>query len=241
MQNAMLHNLDRILTHSDVAYEVVRTCCPEHGSTAGMMLSAGFAPTNEPHLRAMLLAIRSSLMQGLLEKERISVPKGRWLVGCLDELGILEHGQCFIRASAPSVNKHFLRHSPIFSSASKRAETIVGTVVIAKNPCLHPGDVRILEAVDVPELHHLVDCLVFPRKGDRPHANEASGSDLDGDIFFVTWDERLVPPGKRSMPPMDYSPAEAIQLPREVLPHVSSTILAICLIIISSSKNVQSL
>ena len=90
MQNAMLHNLDRILTHSDVAYEVVRTCCPEHGSTAGMMLSAGFAPTNEPHLRAMLLAIRSSLMQGLLEKERISVPKGRWLVGCLDELGILE-------------------------------------------------------------------------------------------------------------------------------------------------------
>jgi len=241
MQNAMLHNLDRILTHSDVAYEVVRTCCPEHGSTAGLMLSAGFSPANEPHLRAMLLAIRSSLMQGLLEKERISVPKGRWLVGCLDELGILEHGQCFIRASAPSVNKHFLRHSPIFPSASKRAMAIVGTVVIAKNPCLHPGDVRILEAVDVPELHQLVDCLVFPRKGDRPHANEASGSDLDGDIFFVTWDERLVPPGKRSMPPMDYSPAEAIQLPREVLPHVSSTILAICLIIISSSKNVQSL
>ena len=99
--------------------------------------------------------------------------------------------------------------------------------MIAKNPCLHPGDVRILEAVDVPELHHLVDCLAFPRKGDKPHANEASGSDLDGDIFFVTWDERLVPPGKRSMPPMDYSPAEAIQLLREVLPHVSSTILAI--------------
>ncbi|XP_039855171.1 probable RNA-dependent RNA polymerase SHL2 [Panicum virgatum] len=219
MQNAMLHNLDKILTHSDVAYEVVRTCCPEHGSTAGLMLSAGFAPANEPHLRAMLLAIRSSLMQGLLEKERISVPKGRWLVGCLDEFGILEHGQCFIRASAPSVNNRFLRHGAIFSSASKRAETIVGTVVIAKNPCLHPGDVRILEAVDVPELHHLVDCLVFPRKGDRPHANEASGSDLDGDVFFVTWDERLVPPGKISRSPMDYSPAEAIQLPREVLPH----------------------
>ncbi|PUZ50556.1 hypothetical protein GQ55_6G066900 [Panicum hallii var. hallii] len=219
MQSEMLHNLDRILKHSDVAYEVVRTCCPEHGSTAGLMLSAGFAPANEPHLRAMLLAIRSSLMQGLLEKERIFVPKGRWLVGCLDEFGILEHGQCFIRASAPSVNKRFVRHSSIFSSASKRAETIVGTVVIAKNPCLHPGDVRILEAVDVPELHHLVDCLVFPKKGVRPHPNEASGSDLDGDIFFVTWDERLVPPGKRSRSPMDYSPAEAIQLPREVLPH----------------------
>jgi len=48
------------------------------------------------------------------------------------------------------------------------------------------GGVRVLEAVDVHELHHLVDCLVFPKKGERPHANEASESDLDGDICFVT-------------------------------------------------------
>ncbi|CAO2187458.1 unnamed protein product [Urochloa humidicola] len=220
MQNAMLHNLDRILTHSDVAYEVVKACCPEHGSTAGLMLSAGFDPADEPHLRAMLLAIRSSQMQGLLEKARIFVPEGRWLVGCLDEFGILEQGQCFIRASTPSFNKRLVRHAgSIFSSANKNAEIIVGTVVMAKNPCLHPGDVRILEAVDVPELHYLVDCLVFPRRGDRPHANEASGSDLDGDIFFVTWDERLIPPGKKSCPPMDYSPAEVKQLPHEVLSH----------------------
>jgi RNA-dependent RNA polymerase len=231
MQDTMLRNLDRILTDSDVAYEVVKTCCPEHGNTAGLMLSAGFAPAHEPHLRAMLLAIWSSQMQGLLEKSRICVPKGRWLVGCLDEFGILEQGQCFIRASTPSFNKHFVRHGPIFSSANKNSEIIVGTVVMAKNPCLHPGDVRILEAVDVPELHHLVDCLVFPKKGKRPHANEASGSDLDGDIFFVTWDEKLVPPGKRNCTPMDYSPAEAKQLPREVLPHVSKNILAMFLII----------
>ncbi|CAO2176113.1 unnamed protein product [Urochloa humidicola] len=220
MQDAMLHNLNKILTHSDVAYEVVKTCCPEHGSTAELMLSAGFNPADEPHLRAMLLAIWSSQMQGLLEKARIFVPKGRWLVGCLDEFGILEQGQCFIRASTPSFNKRFVRHAgSIFSSANKNAKIIVGTVVIAKNPCLHPGDVRIFEAVDVPELHHLVDCLVFPKKGERPHANEASGSDLDGDIFFVTWDERLIPPRKKSCPPMDYSPAEVKQLPREVFSH----------------------
>jgi RNA-dependent RNA polymerase len=104
------------------------------------------------------------------------------------------------------------------------AEIIVGTVVMAKNPCLHPGDVRILEAVDVPELHHLVDCLVFPQKGERPHANEASGSDLDGDIYFVTWDENLVPPGRQSGTPMDYFPAKTKQLPREVHQSVSTSI-----------------
>ena len=42
-------------------------------------------------------------------------------------------------------------------------------------------------------LDHLVDCIVFPTQGPRPHADEQSGGDLDGDEFFVTWDERLIP------------------------------------------------
>jgi RNA-dependent RNA polymerase len=226
MQEAMLSNLNNILSDTDVAFEVVTTSCPEQGNTAALMLSAGFSPGREPHLKAMLLAIRSSQLQGLLEKTRIYVPKGRWLMGCLDELEILEQGQCFIRASAPSLSNCFVRHGLRLSSAYKNAETIVGTVVMAKNPCLHPGDVRILEAVDVPELYDLVDCLVFPKKGDRPHANEASGSDLDGDLYFVTWDENLIPPDKKSWNPMDYSPGEAKQLPRPVSQHVSSTIMA---------------
>ncbi|KAF8692040.1 hypothetical protein HU200_039989 [Digitaria exilis] len=205
MQEAMLHNLDRMLSDRHAAYQVVTNCCSGHGAIPGTMLSAGFSPATEPHLKSMLLAIRSSQLQGLLEKTKIFVPKGRWLMGCLDELGILEQGQCFIRASVPSLNKS--------------AEVIVGTIVMAKNPCLHPGDVRILEAVDVPELHHLVDCLVFPKKGERPHPNEASGSDLDGDVYFVTWDRNLVPPMKKSFPPMDYSPAEVKLLPRRVLQH----------------------
>jgi RNA-dependent RNA polymerase len=225
MQEAMLGNLKRILSNSNVAYKVVTNSCPEHGSTAGLMLSAGFAPATEPHLRAMLLAICASQMKGLLDKTWIFVPKGRWLMGCLDELGILEQGQCFIRVSTPSLNNRYVNRGSISPSEYKNnAEIIVGTVVMAKNPCLHPGDVRILEAVDVPELHHLVDCLVFPKKGERPHANEASGSDLDGDIYFVTWDENLVPPGRKSCTPMDYSPAKTKQLPRDVHQHVSTTI-----------------
>jgi len=152
-------------------------------------------------------------------------------MGCLDELGILEQGQCFVRASVPSLDKYFVKHGSRFSSGNKSAEVIVGTIVMAKNPCLHPGDVRILEAVDVPELHHLVDCLVFPKKGERPHPNEASGSDLDGDVYFVTWDENLVPPRKQSWTPMDYSSVPARQLLRGVRQHVSSTILGICAIL----------
>lgn len=38
---------------------------------------------------------------------------------------------------------------------------ITGKIVVAKNPCLHPGDMRILIANDVSLLHHMVDCC-FP-------------------------------------------------------------------------------
>lgn len=46
----------------------------------------------------------------------------------------------------------------------------------------------------------------------RPHPNECSGSDLDGDIYFVSWDPALIPP--REVPPMEYTPA-----PTEILDH----------------------
>lgn len=37
----------------------------------------------------------------------------------------------------------------------------------------------------------------------RPHPNECSGGDLDGDQFFVSWDEKLIP--SQMDPPMDYA------------------------------------
>lgn len=36
---------------------------------------------------------------------------------------------------------------------------------MVKNPAFHPGDIRVLVAVDRPELHHMVNTLVFPAQG----------------------------------------------------------------------------
>lgn len=44
-----------------------------------------------------------------------------------------------------------------------------------RNPCYHPGDIRVLQVVDVPGCRHLRDCIIFPVKGPRPHADEMAG------------------------------------------------------------------
>ncbi|KAF5748191.1 RNA-dependent RNA polymerase 6-like [Tripterygium wilfordii] len=216
MQDQMISKLNRILDDTDVAFDVLTASCAEQGNTAALMLSAGFKPRTEPHLQKMLISIRAAQLWQLREKARIFVPHGRWLMGCLDELGVLEQGQCFIQVSTPSLENCFLKHGSKFSETKTNLQVVEGFVVIAKNPCLHPGDIRILQAVDAPRLHHLHDCLIFPQKGERPHTNEASGSDLDGDLYFVTWDEKLVPPSKRSWTPMQYDSAEANLLGRPV-------------------------
>lgn len=77
-------------------------------------------------------------------------------------------------------------------------------VMVVRNPCYHPGDIRVLRLVkDNPRYAHLSDCIVFPTKGPRPHADESSGGDLDGDEFFVSWDKELIPRWRSA--PFDYS------------------------------------
>uniref|UniRef100_A0A7N0V2Y6 RNA-dependent RNA polymerase n=1 Tax=Kalanchoe fedtschenkoi TaxID=63787 RepID=A0A7N0V2Y6_KALFE len=217
MQETMISKLNHMLVDADVAFDVLMASCAEQGNTAAIMLSAGFRPQTEPHLAGMLTCVRAAQLWGLREKARIFVPKGRWLMGVLDELAVLEQGQCFIQVSSPKLENCFLKHGSRFSQTQKSLQVVEGYVVVAKNPCLHPGDVRILEAVDAPGLHHLTDCLVFPQKGERPHTNEASGSDLDGDLYFVTWDEKLIPPSKRSWTPMEYDTQKPKEMPRQIV------------------------
>ena len=105
----------------------------------------------------------------------------------MDERNVLSYGQVFVRRSDSS-------------------EAISGDVIVIKAPAMHPGDVLRLRAVDCEELRDssLFDVIVFPQRGPRPHPNETSGGDLDGDKFFLCWDSRLLPP--RTCEPADYRP-----------------------------------
>eukprot|EP00250_Pteridium_aquilinum_P007315 c17060_g2_i1 orf=2-976(-) len=156
----------------------------------------------------------------LRKKFRIYAPKGRLLMGCLDETKTLDYGQAFISVS-PTVGVHDIIDNGLqitsvygINNVLQSVCIVEGPVIVAKNPCVHPGDVRVLTAVDVPALHHLVDCIVFPQKGHRPHPSECSGSDLDGDLFFVSWDTNLIPPEVHQ--PQDYRKEKEKELERPV-------------------------
>ncbi|KAL2347799.1 hypothetical protein Fmac_001799 [Flemingia macrophylla] len=210
-QKEAVDQLNNILTDSLKAQEVLDLMSAgEITNVLKEMLICGYKPNLEPFLSMMLQTFRASKLLELRQKSRIFIPNGRAMMGCLDETKTLEYGEVFIRFS-----KSRLQNLSDNSYHLPENYMVVGKVVVAKNPCLHPGDVRVLNAVDVPALYHMVDCVVFPQKGPRPHPNECSGSDLDGDIYFVCWDQELVP--SRTVKPMDYTAAASIELDHDVM------------------------
>ncbi|GAB4845634.1 RNA-dependent RNA polymerase 2 [Ancistrocladus abbreviatus] len=197
--------LARMLTSREAALTVLESMgMDDNENILVKMLLQGYHPNAEPYLSMMLQAYQENQLSDIKNRCRVYVPKGRVLLGCLDETGILEYGQVFVRLT---LTKSELEDGDlsIFREVDDKTSIIVGKVVVTKNPCLHPGDVRVLDAVYEVGLEEkgLIDCLIFPQKGKRPHPNECSGGDLDGDLYFISWDEKLIPP--RTVAPMDYT------------------------------------
>ncbi len=76
------------------------------------------------------------------------------VLGVVDETGLLEPGQCFFQRKKTS-------------DPSPRVHT--GPLLVAKNPSYYKGDMRVLNGVVIPQLKHIINCIVFPNHGPRPH------------------------------------------------------------------------
>lgn len=204
MQHDQMHVLDEMLTNREIALKMLDKMTFPDIRTAVKMLMQGYEPNSEPYLSMLLKAYWESQLSDIRSRCRIFVPKGRVLLGCLDETGSLDYGQVYVKVT---MTKEELQDTDqtFFEEVNQKAAAIVQKIVVTRNPCLHPGDVRVLQAVYNPQLDNmgLVDCIVFPQKGSRPHPNECSGGDLDGDLYFVCWDEKLIP--SKTDTPMDYS------------------------------------
>ncbi|KAK3272180.1 hypothetical protein CYMTET_19511 [Cymbomonas tetramitiformis] len=173
-------------------------CVPKRGSS-GQVQSPLSTPSSSPCAEAALSSPGSH--SDVKEKLRIRIEDSRLAFGVADPSGLLEYGQCFYQ---PTID------------GEPRALTD-GFVLVARNPAYHPGDLRVLQVVDVPSCRHLRDVIVFRTKGPRPHADEMAGGDLDGDKFFCCWDSDLVPCRDNLVPPLEYPAAP----PRVTPDHVT--------------------
>ncbi|KAI9674678.1 MAG: hypothetical protein M1817_001581 [Caeruleum heppii] len=144
----------------------------------------GFEFLEDPFLRGTVeLAVLSRLRE-LKHRSRILVEQAVTLYGIMDETDTLAEDEIY---------------------CCNDKEVIMGKVTITRAPALHPGDIQIVNAVDVPEdspLNALHNCIVFSQRGQRDLPSQLSGGDLDGDIYSVIYDERLLPP--RVVAPADY-------------------------------------
>ncbi|KAF3053460.1 hypothetical protein E8E11_008642 [Didymella keratinophila] len=151
------------------------------------------------------IAAMSSL-RDLKYRARIPIDKGCLLYGIMDETNTLREGEVYIATQLPDE----------YGEWEDRVITH-DRLVVTRAPALHPGDVQTARAVDVEHsnpLKALRNCIVFSQRGDRDLPSQLSGGDLDGDLFHIIWDERLIPP--ITMIPADYPPTPARDLGRPV-------------------------
>ncbi|OTB02887.1 hypothetical protein M426DRAFT_61501 [Hypoxylon sp. CI-4A] len=228
MMTRQVADYDLAMEDSQVAMQLLSKYIDQNGvtTTVAQMIADGFMQTKEPFFMTILQVWRAWSMRLLREKARILVDQSAFVLGCVDETRTLR-GYSESRESTepePQDSKDpstlpqiFLQVPKTGTKPGERGEytVITGICVIGRNPSLHPGDIRVVEAVDVPALRHLRDVVVFPAIGDRDVPSMCSGGDLDGDDFFVIWDPRLIPT-QWYYPPMQHDTLEPLELKRDV-------------------------
>ena len=170
---------------------------PEWNRILQKMNSCGINKTNDRLIKSIIESNLDILYNDIKKKARIYIEQSAYVIGIMDEYDILEYGQAYL---------HIKRDNLDLILDKKCA--------IAKCPCLHPGDIRVLEFKKYREgdettkkyevFNRYENVIIFPSKGKRPHPDECSGSDLDGDNYFIFYDDDLVPKEENLFEPMSY-------------------------------------
>lgn len=214
--NHQIRLYDEAMTNRTTAIDLLTKFVDENQTTiiVADILKAGF---QDPFVKNILKLWRAWTLKLMKEKCRIHVEESAFVMGCVDETGTLQGHSAQTegckKKDHSSLPQIFLQISD--RTYQKRTKIIKGLCVIGRNPSLHAGDIRIVQAVDIPALRHLKDVVVFSSKGDRSLPSMLSGGDLDGDEYFVFWDPCLMPKIWNT-PPMHSAPVTPQDLDRDV-------------------------
>ncbi|KAI2604768.1 RNA dependent RNA polymerase-domain-containing protein [Hypoxylon fragiforme] len=222
MMKKQIASYERAMEDSEAAMSLLCKYADQTGITTVMaqMVADGFMAGKEPFLMMTLQVWRAWSMKMLREKARIVVEQGAFVFGCADETQTLRGHSDSVKPGDKNISnlpQIFLQVPKTSTNAGEPSEytVITGVCMLGRNPSLHPGDIRVVEAVDVPALRHLRDVVVFSTKGDRDIPSMCSGGDLDGDDYFVIWDPELIP-DEWNHTPMPQETLKPMELNRDV-------------------------
>ncbi|CAK5274751.1 unnamed protein product [Mycena citricolor] len=191
-----IEQIDDILTNRERALECVEGDLDSDGAAFFQdlyeMLLAGFDAT-EPYVATQLQRFRKHFLDSLRNKLNISVKGSYNLYGVADPSDVLKEGEVYV--NLPS-----------------KGGVQVGPVAVLRSPAYDPNGVRVLVAVDRPELRFLTNCVVFCTGGSHSETDRMGGGDLDGDMFFTIFDQSLIPSARDfpdPAPKQQHAPASA--------------------------------
>ncbi|KAJ3169445.1 hypothetical protein HK101_011452 [Irineochytrium annulatum] len=202
LKDEMTKALDQMMVDPEIAKQMISDGSATEGlsSIPLLMIENGFFEDKEPFLFNLLHLAKAVQLKDLKKKGKIRVQKSANLLGIMDEHNVLPPETIFLQ---------------IYDDVKGISTVIKGKVIIGRSPSLHPGDVRLVDAIDAPELAYLEDVVVFSQQGDRPLPNMLSGGDLDGDTFFVSWEQRLFI--VNSAPPMIFDSQGELEIGENVI------------------------
>ncbi|KII92616.1 hypothetical protein PLICRDRAFT_104301 [Plicaturopsis crispa FD-325 SS-3] len=145
-------------------------------------LAAGFVPRENHILLEKLKSIVQSTIDQCFNKYKITIPMSYRAFLVPDPFGILEPDEIYLKSS----------HANIVTADGLLTDVLLGDVLITRNPCRVPTDVRKVRAVDKAELAGYTDVIVCSIKGPRRSVEYFATSDFDGDPGNIISDPRIV-------------------------------------------------
>ncbi|PLW25163.1 hypothetical protein PCANC_25081 [Puccinia coronata f. sp. avenae] len=141
-------------------------------------------------------------LRDLKYRARIPLEGSYTLVGVADEDRCLQPGQIYACVQEKGKPRKYLS----------------GRIAISRSPSIHPGDVQVVQAIGRPppgseRLNALVNCVVFSVLGNRSLPSCLGGGDLDGDLYSLITDSRMIPYDKNLCNPGSYPPVDMKRLP----------------------------
>ena len=115
-------------------------------------------------------------LSNISKKYRFHMKNCCFLIGVCDFDNILGENEIFVQ---------------IYRENKKKI--ITGDILVTKNPCLSIYDLQKVKGVNNEFFSkYFTNVIVFPSKGKIPLPSKITGSDLDGDIYWVCWEKSFI-------------------------------------------------